>query len=292
MHAAVSFAGRVVIVTGAGSGLGRAYVRLLAARGAKVIVNDIRNAAEVAADLTARGGTAVPDSRDIGTDEGARGLIQTAVDAFGGVDALVNNAGIFPACPFPEMTWEMFDQMQRVHSYGPFFATRYAWPHLIRSGHGRVVMVGAKAAIWGETPDLTHYGTAKGAIFGMTRQLAKEGIPHGIGVNAILPSALTSVEHPRARELAQRMGVDPADRAAVSERSTDLAAAVVAWLCHPDCTATGEFIRAQVGEVRRISFTMSAGINDPGGLTVERMRDDFDAVMDWAGATILPTILQ
>jgi NAD(P)-dependent dehydrogenase (short-subunit alcohol dehydrogenase family) len=288
----VSFKDRIVVVTGAGSGLGRAYARLLAARGARVVVNDLANAPAVAGEITAGGGSAVPDVHDIGTDDGARSLIRTAVDAFGGVDALVNNAGIFPQSPFAEMTWELFDLMQRVHAYGPFFTTRYAWPYLIKSGHGRVVMTSAKAAIWGETPNLTHYGTAKGAIFGMTRQLAKEGIPHGIAVNALLPSALTSPGHPRVRELAVRMGVDPDDRDAVAERSTELAAAVTAWLCHPGCTANGEFIRAQVGEVRRVSFTMSAGINDPAGLTVERVRDDFGSIMDWSGATILPTIIE
>jgi NAD(P)-dependent dehydrogenase (short-subunit alcohol dehydrogenase family) len=291
MQDSVDFGGRVVIVTGAGGGLGRAHARLLAARGARVVVNDVRNAAGVVAELAAAGGTAVADAHDIGTDEGARALIQTAAGAFGGVDALVNNAGIFPVCPFAEMTWEMFDRVQRVHAYGPFFATRYAWPYLIKSGHGRVVMTGAKAAIWGETPDLTHYGTAKGAIFGMTRQLAREGAPHGIAVNAILPSALTGPGHPRARELAERMGVDPGDRDATAERSTELAAAVVAWLCHPGCTANGEFIRARTGEVRRLSFTLSVGINDPAGLTVERVRDNFAAIMDWAGATILPAII-
>ncbi|MBL7499152.1 SDR family NAD(P)-dependent oxidoreductase [Frankia sp. CNm7] len=286
MSSAVSFDDHVAIVTGAGGGLGRGYAKLLAARGARVVVNDLRNATAVVEEISSLGGKAVADEHDISTEEGARGVVRTAVEAFGALDAVVNNAGVFPACPFLEMTWEIFDLMQRVHTYGPYFTTRYAWPHLVESGHGRVVMVSAKATLWGETRHLTHYGAAKGAVLGMTRQLAMEGAEHGICVNAVLPSALTSVEHPRARELARRVGADPADREQVVERSTALAAAVVAWLCHPDCAANGEFIRAQVGEVRQVSFSMTHGINDPG-LTVEAVRDGFDAILDPTGAAVL-----
>ncbi|WP_045877795.1 SDR family NAD(P)-dependent oxidoreductase [Pseudofrankia sp. DC12] len=291
MPSELRFDDRAVIVTGAGRGLGRGYARLLAARGARVVVNDLRNAPEVVAELEGLGGKAVADGHDISTEDGARGLVQTAVDAFGAIDAIVNNAGVFPAMPFPEMTWDVFDLMQRVHIYGPFFTTRYAWPYLVESGRGRVVMVSAKATLWGETRDLTHYGTAKGAVLGMTRQLAMEGAEHGICVNAVLPSALTGVEHPRARWLAVQMGVDPDDRDAVVDRSTALAAAVVAWLCHPDCTVTGEFIRAQVGEVRRVSYAMTRGIND-AGLTLEKVRDRFPEVLDPAGAAVLAALFK
>lgn len=291
---AVDFPGRVVIVTGAGGGLGRGYAALFAERGGRVVVNDLRGAAEVVAELTARGGSAVADEHDIGTDEGARGIVQTAVDAFGRVDAVVNNAGVFPQAPFAEMPWDVFDLMLRVHTYGPYFVTKYAWPHLVESGAGRVVLVAAKAALWGETRDLTHYGAAKGAILGLTRQLAMEGAAHGIRVNAVIPSALTSgkaapATHPRARELVERIGADPAEPSQLVDRSTAAVAAVVGWLCHPECTLNGEFIRAQAGEVRRVSFAMSDGIDDRN-LTVERVRDNLDAISDPAGAVLLPAM--
>jgi NAD(P)-dependent dehydrogenase (short-subunit alcohol dehydrogenase family) len=289
MSEPVTFDNRVVIVTGAGGGLGRAYAAMLATRGARVVVNDLRNAAPVAEELIAQGGLAVPDDHDIATDEGAQGIVDHAIQAYGRIDAIVNNAGIFPLRRFPEMPWDVFDAMQKVHVYGPYFVTKYAWRHLIDSGHGRVVLVSARAALYAETADLSHYGAAKGAILGLTRQLAHEGAPHGIAVNAILPSAFTYDDHPRAASFAHQIGIDPTDREQLATRSTELAAAVVTWLCHPDCSANGEFVRAHVGEVRRASFSMSRGIDDPH-LTVETVRDRFDEIMDSDGAEILPAL--
>ena len=281
MPSPIDFSGRVAIVTGAGRplGLGAAYVRLLAERGARVVVNDVLDASEVVDEINASGGVAIASDHDIGALEGPAGLVDTAIEAFGGVDAVVNNAGVAPLASFPEMTFEMLERTMRVHVFGSFHVTRHAWPHLVRSGHGRVVMIASKAALWGSTPGLSAYGAAKGALLGLTRQLAPYGAPDGVCVNAVFPTAITSLQHPRMAEVAADLGVDSLEPSFLAARSAALVAALVAWLCHPDCTASGEFFKAQAGQAQLVSFAMNPGIEDHT-LTIESVRDHFDTIVD------------
>jgi hypothetical protein len=297
-----SFDRRVVVITGAGAGMGRSHARLLASRGAHVVVNDIRNAAAVVAEIEGDGGVAAADGHDISTESGAAALVETAVKEFGRLDAVINNAGIAVNRGFAETTWELFDRTLKVNTYGPFFVTKHAWPYLAESGHGRVVMVSSKTALMGGARDLVHYGASKGAMLAMTRQLAFEGVVHGITVNAVLPTALTGMtgdggddlaaaaaKHALAPHMAERLGVDPSDGARLAERSTSVVSALVAWLCHPSCASNGEFFNVMAGEASRLTFAMGAGFRDPD-LTIEAVRDHFDSIAGLGGSSLLPAI--
>ena len=205
--------------------------------------------------------------------------MDNALDTFGQLDAVVNNAGVAGVAPITEQTWALVERTLGVHVFGSFAVTRYVWPRLRTSGSGRVVMISSKAALWGSTPGLSAYGAAKGALLGLTRQLAAEGARDGLGVNAVFPTAITMLTHPRMAEVAADLGeenIDPADLAA---RSAALVAAVVAWLCHPDCKASGQFFKAQAGQAQLVSFAMSPGV-EQHDLSLEAVRDEFDTILD------------
>ena len=284
MSAPLGFAGRAVIVTGAGRGLGRSHARLLASRGACVVVNDLRGAADVAAEIVGQGGVAVADEHDVSNEEQAAALVETAVTSFGGLDGVINNAAVSIDVPFTELSPEIFDRTMRVNVYGPFFVTKQAWPHLQKSGSGRVVMTISRAPVTG-SPKLYSYAASKGALLGMTRQLASEAAEHGIAVNAISPSAFTELSRQgfasafKRSLFAKGLGIDPADDDLLLERSAAVVSAVVAWLCHPDCQVNGELIQAEAGGVSRLSFALAQGIRDPQ-LTIETVRDNIDKILD------------
>lgn len=204
----MSVAGDVVAVTGAGSGLGRAYARLLGAEGARVVVNDVDGRAEaVVEEIRAAGGEAVADVSDVAV-HGA-GVVATAVDAFGRLDGVVNNAGISGGGPFAEAE---FDRMLDVHLGGTIAVSRAAWPVMAARGGGRIVNT-SSASIFG-MPGTSPYITAKAAIFGLTRALGSEGRTAGISVNAVMPTALTPMTS-GADDLAPLLeGVYPPESAA------------------------------------------------------------------------------
>jgi NAD(P)-dependent dehydrogenase (short-subunit alcohol dehydrogenase family) len=280
----LEFAGRVVIVTGAGRGLGRSHARLLASRGAAVVVNDLQGAPDVAAEISGQGGIAVADEHDVSDEDQAAALVETAVSSFGGLDGVINNAAVSIDVPFTELSPEIFDRTMRVNVYGPFLVTKQAWPYLKKSGSGRVVMTISRAPVTG-SPKLCSYAASKGALLGMTRQLASEASEHGIAVNAISPSAFTELSRQgfasafKRSLFAKGLGVDPSDDDMLLERSAAVVSAVVAWLCHSDCQLNGELIQAEAGGVSRLSFALSRGIRDPQ-LTIETVRDNIDKILD------------
>ena len=187
--------GKVAIVTGGGRGLGAAYARLLASRGATVVVNDAAvdigsgdERPDPAADLVRElGGDHVADSHDVVADGAA--LVEHALDALGRIDIVINNAGFAGGGPFHEIPEADFDRACDVHIRGTRSVLRAAWPHLVRSGAGRVVNT-SSASVFG-TGGTTPYITGKAAVFGITRGLSHEGRSVGINVNAVMPSAFT-----------------------------------------------------------------------------------------------------
>ena len=174
-----SFEGRVAVVTGAGRGIGRAYALLLAHRGARVVVNDLGGSMEgvgadaepasaVAAEIVDAGGVAIADSNDVASAGGAQALVDAAVEQFGRLDILINNAGIIRWAGFPDADADNLATHLAVHVGGSFNTTRAAWPHMVEQGYGRIVMT-TSAGMFG-LPDNLSYATAKGAVIGLDAQ--------------------------------------------------------------------------------------------------------------------------
>jgi NAD(P)-dependent dehydrogenase (short-subunit alcohol dehydrogenase family) len=264
----VRFDGQVVIVTGAGHGLGRAYALLLAERGARVVVNDLGAvlsgagvdagpAEAVAREIEEAGGIAVANVADVASEEGARSVVDAALRDLGRVDAVVNNAGILHIAPFAETTADSFRAHLDVHVVGSFNVTRAAWPHLVAQGYGRVVLTTSNGILG--SPGLASYGAAKGAVLGLMRTLAVEGAPLGIKVNAVAPWAVTRmVEHARA---VNALVTDPLE----NERLTPQAVApLVAVLAHEACPVSGEVLVSGGGVVARMLVSETPGYRQLG----------------------------
>jgi short-subunit dehydrogenase len=263
--------GQVAIVTGAGRGLGRGYAELLAARGAHVVVNNrIRPgleheppvAFEVVDAIVAAGGSAAASTADIGTLDGAESVVQTALDAFGGVDIVVNNAGIVHFYQFGDYPEDEVDSMLAVHLRATWSVTRAAWPHLSAQGRGRVLNTVSRAAFFGD-PQGAAYASAKGAVYGLTRALAVEGAALGIKVNAISPVAWTPL-YARAPDIT-------AERRMVLEEQfgVELVAPVALALVHQTCPCSGEVFLAGGGNVSRLYIAQTPGIQVEAGFSAE-----------------------
>jgi NAD(P)-dependent dehydrogenase (short-subunit alcohol dehydrogenase family) len=282
------FDGKVAVITGAGRGLGAAHARLLAARGAAVVVNDagvnVRSgderpdpAADVVAEITDAGGQAVADRHDVVADGGA--IVEHAVDAFGAVDIVINNAGFAAGGPFAEMPVDVFDRACDVHIKGTRAVLRAAWPHLVRSGAGRVVNT-ASSAVFG-APGISPYATGKGAVFAFTRAVAHEGTPHGITVNVIMPIAITRLTAmlPEGRR-------QPLETHYPPERI----APVVAWLAHESTTITGECFAVGGGRAARVFLGETAGACLPDGAGPEDWAAHADEIFAMDGFGTPPTM--
>jgi NAD(P)-dependent dehydrogenase (short-subunit alcohol dehydrogenase family) len=278
----LGFDGKVAVVTGAGGGLGREHALLLASRGAQVVVNDLGGgldgqgtdpgpATAVAEEIEALGGVAVPELTTVATPEGGSAIVQAALDAFGRVDIVVNNAGILRDKAFHNQLPELVDAVLDVHLKGAFNVTRAAWPHFREQGYGRVVNTSSNSGLLGNFGQ-ANYGAAKMGLVGLTRVLAAEGAKYGIKVNALAPLARTRMTESLMGEVGAKF--DPG-----------LVSPLVAWLVHDDCPVSGEIYSAGGGRVARFFIGMTEGWFDRE-LTPEAVRDHFEEIRDPAGATI------
>jgi NAD(P)-dependent dehydrogenase (short-subunit alcohol dehydrogenase family) len=275
----LGYDGRVAIITGAGGGLGREHALLLASRGAQIVVNDLGGSVsgegghEGPAQLTAKeiedlGGVAVADTNSVATPGGGEAIVQTALDAFGRVDIVVNNAGILRDKTFHNMTADLFDPVLDVHLKGAFYVTRPAWVKMREQNYGRVLNTASNSGLLGNFGQ-SNYGAAKMGLIGFTRVLAAEGAKYNIKVNAIAPVARTRMTEDILGPLADKL--DP-----------HLVSPMAAWLVHEDCPVTGEIYSAAGGRIARFFIGLTEGYYNPK-LTLEDVRDHFDQVRDERG---------
>jgi NAD(P)-dependent dehydrogenase (short-subunit alcohol dehydrogenase family) len=277
--AELGFDGKVAIITGAGGGLGREHALLLASRGAQVVINDLGGSVSgeggdagpahtTAKEIEGLGGTAVADTNSVATPAGGEAIVQTALDTFGRVDIVINNAGILRDKAFHNMTPDLLDPVLDVHLRGAFFVTRPAWARMREQNYGRIVNTSSNSGILGNFGQ-SNYGAAKMGLVGLTRVLAAEGARHNIKVNAIAPVARTRMTEELLGAMAERL--DPA-----------LVSPIVAWLAHEDCPVTGEIYSAAGGRIARMFIGLTEGYYNPK-LTVEDVRDQFDRIRDESG---------
>jgi NAD(P)-dependent dehydrogenase (short-subunit alcohol dehydrogenase family) len=278
--------GRVAVVTGAGGGLGRSHAKVLAGLGASVVVNDIGGdvngrgadkspATEVVAEIEAAGGTAVANFDSVAQPEGAEHLIDAAIDRFGKVDILINNAGILRDRSFAKMTVQDFQDVVDVHLMGTVYCTRAAWPHMVAARGGRVVVTTSIAGTHGNFGQ-TAYGSAKMAVVGLIKTLAIEGAKYGILANAISPGA------------ASRMNADLNHVSALDQFTPpEHVSAGVAYLVSDECQTTGQLIQSMAGGFSRLHYFESAGVQfDPRvPITVDMVRERWAEIVGIEGAT-------
>lgn len=285
------FDGRVAIVTGAGRGLGRAHALLLAARGAKVVVNDLGGtkegegsdagpANEVVREITDAGGTAVADTNSVGAEDGCHALVATAIREFGRVDIVVNNAGISRFATFPEADAENLEKTLDVHVRGTWHTTRAAWPHMVEQGYGRVITT-TSTGMFGLADNLA-YATAKGALIGFTRSLALAAKPHGIRVNAVAPNAITRPSTASGPGAKPNITTTPASEARQRALQTDLVSPMVAYLAHENCDVNGEILVAGAHRFARWFLGVTPGYRSPaeGVPSIEEVAGHWDEIND------------
>ncbi|MET0698729.1 MAG: SDR family NAD(P)-dependent oxidoreductase [Mycobacterium sp.] len=297
----IRFDGQVAVITGAGRGLGREYALLLASRGARVVVNDLggsvtgdgadRDAADITAEeINRAGGQAITDTNSVATPEGGQAIIATALDAWGRVDIVVNNAGTVRDAPFGEMTADKLDPLLDVHLRGAFFVTRPAWIAMRDNGYGRIVNTCSAAGLLG-AERMSNYGAAKTGIVGLTRVLAAESAGLDLKINAVAPIAATRMLDYSMRNVAELD--DPVAAAAAEEvmrpfldrLDPALVAPVVAYLAHADCPVSGEIYTVGAGHVARFFIGRTKGYYHPT-LSTEEVAAHFGEIRDTTDFTV------
>jgi len=290
------FDGRSVIVTGAGRGFGRCHALLLASRGAKVVVADYgmdldgsgssaEPAEQVAKEIQAAGGEAVACFASVSEQEGAASIVQTALDAFGGLDVLVNNAGIADPDWFEDTSLDRFERMTQHQYFGTVYMCKAAWPHLKAAEHGCIVNT-ASEAVTGFVPKCASYSGAKGGVFSLTRALALDGRRFGLRVNAVSPRGNTRMSAPDVMSYFYDQPPEVFQNPFMDQMRPEFVSPAVAYFAHESCPLTGETFICGGLNVMRLTFIQTQGITLDGTITPEDIASKLDAVMDTADAAV------
>ena len=285
----IDFSGQVVIVTGAGRGLGRSYARELARRGASVVVNDIGGtmhgegsdptvADQVVEEIERAGGIAAASHDSVASPEGGEAIVRAAIDRFGRVDAVVSNAGIFQTVGFDELSTDDWRRMLDVHLDGGFHLSQPAFRAMKSQGYGRFVFIASSAGLFGQ-PETAHYAAAKAGLVGLANVIAIEGAPHGILANTVLPFGYS-------RMVTETVG----DREQLPEESTflhaidpELVVPVVVFLASAACELTHQSYSACAGRYARVFIGLGHGwLAAPG---TKPTADDVASHVDEISAT-------
>ena len=282
MSGQLRFDGKVVIITGAGQGLGRSHALAFASRGAKVVVNDLGGAAtgggkssaaadKVVAEIKAAGGEAVANYDSV--EDGAA-IVKTAIDAFGRIDVVVNNAGILRDTSFPKMTDQDWELIFKVHMLGAFRVTHAAWPYMRDQGYGRIIFTSSAAGIYGNFGQ-ANYGAAKLGLVGFANTLAVEGAKKNIRVNTIAPlagSRLTETVMPKE---------------VVDALKPEYVSPVVLFLGHEECQETGALFEVGGGFCAKLRWERTKGKIWKLGrnITIENVRKAWGEITNFDGAT-------
>jgi NAD(P)-dependent dehydrogenase (short-subunit alcohol dehydrogenase family) len=275
----IGFDGKVAIITGSGGGLGRQHALELARRGARIVVNDLGGslsgeggdvgpAQAVVQEINALGGEAVADTNSVASPEGGRAVVNTAVEAFGTVDIVVNNAGILRDKSFHNLDHAMIEAVIQVHLLGAFYVTQPAYRIMREKGYGRIVSTSSNSGILGNFGQ-ANYGAAKMGLVGLTRVLAIEGRKNNIKANAIAPVATTRMTEDMFGAAGEAL--DPA-----------LVSPLVAYLASEACEVSGEIYSAAGGIISRFFIGLTPGYYNPD-LTAEDIAAHWDEIRDETG---------
>lgn len=283
--------GRTALITGAGGGLGRAHALLFAKYGANVVVNDLGGKADgsgashsmadvVVDEIKKAGGKAVANYGSVSTKDGADGMIKTALDAFGSIDIVVNNAGILRDKSFKNMTEEDWDLITAVHVKGAYYVTKAAWPHMLERKWGRVIMTASASGIYGNFGQ-SNYSMAKMGLVGFGQTLALEGEKHNIRTNIIAPVAVSrmteSLMPANVHEMIKPEFVSP----------------LVVYLCSEQCDVNGEYYEVGAGCFARLETLRAKGLTIKPGtaeISVEAVAENWKKINDMTDAPIVRAI--
>jgi NAD(P)-dependent dehydrogenase (short-subunit alcohol dehydrogenase family) len=273
---------RVIVVTGAGGGLGREYALTLAREGASVVVNDLGGARDgtgagsamadqVVAEINDAGGRAVPNYDSVAEAEGAENIIKTALDEFGRVDGVISNAGILRDGTFHKMAFENWDAVLKVHLYGGFNVIRAAWPHLREQSFGRVVVATSTSGLFGNFGQ-ANYSAAKLGLVGLINTLAQEGAKYNIKANAVAPVAAT------------RLTQDILPPEMFEKLTPEYVAPVVAYLCSEEVQDTASVFIVGGGKVQRAALFQNSGVKFSGVPSVDDVAAKWTEITDLSAA--------
>ncbi|WAC92787.1 SDR family NAD(P)-dependent oxidoreductase [Mycobacterium sp. Aquia_213] len=284
----IDFTGQVAVVTGAGRGLGRLYALDLARRGAAVVVNDLGSsmrgdgadatvADDVVDEITKAGGRAVASYDSVDSPAGGQAIIDAAVGAFGRVDAVVSNAGIFGSVAFEDLSVDDWTRMLRVHLDGAFYLSQPAYRVMKTNGGGRFVFISSSAGIFGQ-PMEAHYAAAKAGLVGLTNVIAIEGEAHGILANSVMPTGFS-------RMVTETVGDEKflAESGFMQAIRPELVVPLVTFLASRACTFTHRNYSAAAGRYARVFVGLSEGwLADTA---IEPTAEDIEAHLEQMSAT-------